>query len=240
MAIKEIVIDSLKYPLSDWKKILTLGIIIFAISLARSSDYLGVTNVVIYRLFIIAGFIIGFFVNGYLFRILKSSLDDVNELPKFDNWIEMLRDGLKIYLVALVYILPAILILLHSMFLMTSSFPEVLSMYGIDFNSLIIDNIIQSQVGEFFLFSAGSLSFISSFMPIYSTAGIIYLVVIVPLFLMALANMADYDGDLFSAFQFSEIIGEINYIGWGNLIKWYLTVFFIFNLLFAVPALIRF
>ncbi|HHY00437.1 MAG TPA: DUF4013 domain-containing protein [Methanothermobacter sp.] len=153
MATKEIVIDSLKYPLSDWKKILTLGIIIFAISVARSSDYLGVTNVVINLLFIIAGFIIGFFVNGYLFRILKSSLDDVNELPKFDNWIEMFRDGLKVYLVALVYILPVILILLYAMFLMTSSFPEVLSMYGsIDFNSIIINNIIQSQVGAFFLF----------------------------------------------------------------------------------------
>ena len=253
MAIKEIVNDSLKYPLSDWKKILILGIIIFATGITQNFEYWGVTNVADIWLLSIVGFILGFLVNGYVFRVLKHSLDNFSELPKFDKWGIMLQDGAKVFLVALVYILPVILLMLY----LIAASSEIVIFGSIESNPFIlnlIQNFIQSSIGHFFVNSIGHLYSISVNMPImpyefafgteitiiYSIIGIMYLIVITPLFLMALANMADYEGDLISAFHFSEILEEIKYIGWVKLIKWYLVVFSIFTVLFfAVPTLIE-
>lgn len=237
MAIKEIVTDSLKYPLSDWKKILILGIIIFAIRTARSSDYLDVTNVVAIGILLIFAFIIGFLVNGYLFRILKSSLDDLTELPKFDNWIEMFHDGVRVFLVGVVYFLPIILFLLYLMIV----FPENLIFSGLELNSLVI-NTLHSQIDVFILNSVLTLGLFLptiEFSYVQLILEIIYPLIVTPLFLMALTNMANYDDGLISAFRFREILDEIKCIGWMNLITWYVVVGIIyFILFFTVPALI--
>lgn len=238
MAIKEIVTDSLKYPLSDWKKILILGIIIFVISTARSSAYLGVTNVVAMGILLILAFIIGFLVDGYLFRILKSSLDDLTELPKFDNWIEMFQEGVRVFLVGVVYFLPIILFLMYLMVV----FPENLIFSGLELNSLVI-NTLHSQIDVFIL---NSVFVLGLFLPTMSEISyvivileIIYPIIVTPLFLMALTNMANYDDGLISAFRFREILDEIKCIGWMNLITWYVVVGIIyFILFFTVPALI--
>jgi hypothetical protein len=233
--IKQLLIDSLKYPLSDWKKILILGIIIFAISVARSYDYLGVTNVVTIGILLVLAFIIGFLVNGYLFRILKSSLDDLPALPKFDNWIEMFQDGVRVFLVGVVYFLPIILFLLYLMIV----FPENLMFSGLELNSLVID-ILQSQIDVFILNSVLNLGL---FLPTMSEISYIivileiYPLIVTPLFLMALANMANYDDGLISAFRFREILDEIKCIGRVNLIKWYLILVIIY---FIIPVPLTF
>lgn len=229
MQIKQILIDSLKYPLSDWKKILTLGIIILAIGVTGSYEYLGVTNAVVIWFLLIAGFIIGLLVNGYLFRILKSSLDDLPELPKFDNWIEMFKDGVSVFLVGVVYFLPIILIMLYLIIVFSENF-----MFGsLELNSLVID-IFQSLIDRFLLSLGSSLPFflaLKSEILIYSVMGFfgtIYLIIVTPLFLMTLANMANYYDGLISAFRFREILDEIKCIGWMNLMKWYVMVMIIY------------
>lgn len=234
--IKEILTDSLKYPLSDWKKILILGIIIFISSAAYNVESFGVKNAAV--LFIITGFILGFLVNGYLFRILKSSLDDLPGLPKFDNWIEMFKEGIRVFFVGVVYFLPIILFLLYLMVL----FPENLIFSGLELNSLVI-NTLHSQIDVFILNSVFALGL---FLPTMSEISyvivileIIYPIIVTPLFLMALTNMANYDDGLISAFRFREILDEIKCIGWMNLITWYVVVGIIyFILFFTVPALI--
>ena len=73
MDIGDVISDSLRYPSSDWIKVVILGV-----------------------LFIISFFIIPLFLAmGYIFRVIKASLAGVEELPSFDEWGEMFIDGIK-------------------------------------------------------------------------------------------------------------------------------------------------
>ncbi|MFA0834061.1 MAG: DUF4013 domain-containing protein [Methanobacterium formicicum] len=99
---------------------------------------------------ILIGFVIGFFVDGYFFKILKSSLDDLSKPPVFGNWKIMFTDGLKVYLVSFVYCLPAILIIIY---FIQGSFDYIvnyLSMMGMDLNYLL-SGLFESKIGVMFL-----------------------------------------------------------------------------------------
>ena len=86
----QITSDALQYPLGKFNKILVLGIL------------------TILSILIIPGFL----VLGYLYKIIKSTLEGSPELPEFNEWITMFVDGLKVFLVKLVYLLIPIIILI--------------------------------------------------------------------------------------------------------------------------------
>jgi hypothetical protein len=90
MDIGEIVSDSIKYPSSNWGKVLILGVIMIA-------------SILIVPIFL---------VYGYIFRIIKATLAGINELPDFDEIGDMFVDGLKIFVVAIVYAIPVWIITL--------------------------------------------------------------------------------------------------------------------------------
>jgi uncharacterized membrane protein YjfL (UPF0719 family) len=97
MNLKEMMKNSLRYPFTDIKKFIFLGIFILISSVI--SNEAG-TIPIIY----IFGALIGLFVVGYIFRVMKLSLNDVtSELPEFNLWVEMFLDGLKVVSVSLVY-----------------------------------------------------------------------------------------------------------------------------------------
>lgn len=90
MDVGEISSNALRYPLSNFKKILILGIMTVLSSLI----------------------IPGFLVLGYFLKIVKSSINGSSELPEFNDWTEMFVDGLKVFVVLFVYsIIPLLLIL---------------------------------------------------------------------------------------------------------------------------------
>jgi hypothetical protein len=68
MDIRNVISDSLRYPTSNWSKVVILGV-----------------------LFLLSFFIITLFLAlGYLFRVVKSSLAGAEELPVFESWGEMM------------------------------------------------------------------------------------------------------------------------------------------------------
>ncbi len=92
MNIIENISDSLKYPTRDWRKIITLGIILIIP-------------------------IVNFIGLGYYLRILKSSLAGLNELPNFHGVGELFIDGIKVLVVSIVYaIIPLIFFTLSMVF----------------------------------------------------------------------------------------------------------------------------
>lgn len=106
MDIGEVVSDSFRYPSSDWKKVVVLGI-----------------------LFLLSFLIIpAFLVLGYVFRVLKASLAGLNELPEFEEWGEMFVDGIKVFVVYLIYFLPAIVIMAVSVMSIWSSMMSIMAM----------------------------------------------------------------------------------------------------------------
>lgn len=81
--------NAVRYSSKNWKKVLTLGI-----------------------LFLMGFLIVPAFMSlGYIFRVLKWSVANVDELPDFDMWGEMFFDSLKVFIVQLVYfIIPSAII----------------------------------------------------------------------------------------------------------------------------------
>ncbi|MBI4813475.1 MAG: DUF4013 domain-containing protein [Methanobacterium sp.] len=216
------------YPLSDLKKFLILGIITLITSISAIVQSFGAIDDLVVWILLLIGFVIGFLVNGYFLKILNSSLGDLSETPVFGDWKTMFTDGLKVFLVSVVYSLPAILIIIY---FIPGSF-EYLSLMGMDLNYLLT-GLFESKIGLMFLHFIFILNDFMIMIPEGVTAfiGILYMVAVAPVFFMALVHMTNYDGDLKAAFRFNEIINEISEIGWGKLIIWYVTMGIIFLVL---------
>lgn len=175
MDIGNTISDSIKYPLSDFGKLLILGIILIIP-------------------------IVNFIGAGYFIRAIKSSLAGISELPSFDDVGELFVDGLKVLVVSIAYfIIPIILMVIA----------WILSFLG-------------SANYSYY----GSYSYVD---PTYSIIALVLMglaalleLIIIPFFLVGLANMAYNDSELGAAFKFSEIMGLIKGIGWGEFIIWYI------------------
>ena len=181
MNIGEIVKDAVNYPLSDWKKILMLGIIIVVTGITSVAMSFGATNIYLISILAVVGFLIGFLVNGYMFKIVKSSLDGKSGLPTFDNLITMGIDGVKVFVAFVVYLIPVILIIsvFASAFFDSSS---VLTLENLGLSPLnILINSLNSVVLPGIMSFIGILDYLSLVTPegIFSiTIGIFYIIVI--------------------------------------------------------------
>ncbi len=190
MNMSEIVNNAVRYPFLGFKNVLIFGIMIF------TGLFIGFTSV---------------FFNGYQFRIIKSSLNGDTEPPEFNNWIGMFIDGVKMYLVGMIYTIPAILII-------------------IIFGSMLITSL--------HFFTTTPSSFIGTFsIPTIVVALIIiaYIIIIIPIIMTAIAYMADNNGDINAAFRVREVLDKISSLGWINFIKWFIiTVIPVFIITIAV------
>lgn len=109
MNIGEIIKDSLRYPFSDWKKILIFGILVLISNIHEIHTIVTLSNIgAILYLLSILGFV---FLLGYIFWNIKSSLDEVAEHQESNNWIQIFIDGIKVLVVFIVYIIPVFLFL---------------------------------------------------------------------------------------------------------------------------------
>jgi hypothetical protein len=192
MDIGDIISDSIKYPSSNWGKVLILGVIMIA-------------SILIVPIFL---------VYGYVFRIIKATLAGLDELPEFDEIGEMFVDGLKIFVVAIVYAIPVwIIAWIFS------------ALIGAGMSVSYSTTLDPTMIWAMFL---GNLVFAI-------VALIIGLIEII-----AIANMAYYDGDLGAAFRFSEILDYISRIGWGKYIATYIVIAIIAFIGFLIGMLTMF
>jgi hypothetical protein len=208
MNISELVKDGVKYPFSDWKKILILGIIIVFSSIDVIESFLGaITHNV---LLVVLGFLISFLINGYTFRIIKSSLKGVAVLPKFNAWVEMFKDGIKVFIVGTVYLIPVILIVL----IFSGNF-NTLGYGPITIFGTYSEHVIRALIG-------GQINVIIAKAGIWFFITILYSFIIIPVYYMALANMANNNSKLTAAFRLRDVFNKIASIGLKNLIAFYI------------------
>lgn len=193
MDIGEIVSDSIKYPASDLKKLIILGLMFL-------------TSFLIVPIFLAM---------GYGFRALKASIAGAEDLPEFDEWGEMLVDGLKVFVVQFVYFLiPALIIIIGSWASIaalaaastTGTMTDPTAFIGIISGTVLIGGIVAIILG------------------LIST--------------IALANMAYNDSELGAAFRFSEIMNIISQIGWVDYIIWYIVIMIILMIISIISSLV--
>ncbi len=179
MEIGEIISNSISFPSRDWPKILILGIFLLA------------SFIIIIPILIVM---------GYCFRILKSSIAGFNELPDFDMLGEMFIDGLKVFIVTLVYLLIPIIVIIIG-----------------GWASIASVSITGMADPTIFIALLGGISLI----------GVVLAIVFGLMATIAIANMALNDSELGAAFRFSEILEQISMIGWRKYIVWYIVMIII-------------
>ncbi|BDZ66871.1 DUF4013 domain-containing protein [Methanobacterium ferruginis] len=180
MDIGEIISDSIKYPSSSWGKVLILGVIMIA-------------SILIVPIFL---------VYGYVFRIIKATLAGMDELPDFDEIGDMFVDGLKVFVVAIVYAIPVWIIALILNMIIGASMDVTTTATTLDaamFWGIIASNLVFAIVG----------------------------IIVGLIEIIAIANMAYNDGEIGAAFRFSEIMDIIANIGWGKYIATYIVIIII-------------
>lgn len=188
--------DAMKYPSQDWKKVIILGILIF-------------TSFLI---------IPAFLVMGYVFRVLKWSVAGVDQLPDFDEWGEMFTDGLKVFLVELVYFI----------------IPFIIMFLGIwaSIGSIVVLGASGNDLMPAAVFSALSLMWGLLIM------GLILAIIFGVFFTIGIANMAYYNGEIGAAFRFREILNTINAIGWVDYIIWYIMMIILGMIMTAIAGVL--
>ena len=201
-SITDCVVEGLKYPFRDVKKLLGVGVLFALLSalstyagfrsfgIFRASVHIaeanntGITHVPfsqlpagdIYLVAVLAvlSLIISLVIMGYQYKVVKFSIDKADELPGFD-FPAILVDGVKYFIAALAY----------------NAVPSIVLMVGM------------ALAGQ------------SSAWPvIIAISGILYIIANL-LLIMALNNMIAHDS-LKKAFDFSEIMANVSNLGWGK------------------------
>lgn len=112
--MNEILLSSVKYPASDWIKVLLLGLVIFLVDL--SNDLGGVAAELGY-IVMGAGFILGIYQVGFIFRIVEETTHGSDMMPTFGGYFNTFIHGLKEALVTVIYfIIPFILIIVGTLY----------------------------------------------------------------------------------------------------------------------------
>jgi len=122
MDMGEIIGDAFKYPVSNWKRLLILGVIVL-ISQFSMEIIMGYGNVygLLYFL-LIPALVASILILGYQFRTIRTSIMGENELPEFNEWTKLFLDGLRLFITSLVYgIIPAIVLVVGFIMLLVGS-----------------------------------------------------------------------------------------------------------------------
>lgn len=149
MNFSDVFVDSLRYPFTDIKKLLTL------------------------LLFFLGSIVIipGIMANGYRLRIIEYTFKGSNELPDFENKNELLSKGLELIVVNLIYSIPVYLLLfvIPSQISILNSFQTVIVLIGA---ALVIDFI----VNIFLVMGIGNLVYEKRFVAAFDFKRILVLI----------------------------------------------------------------
>lgn len=190
-SITDCVVEGLKYPFNDIKKLLGFGVLCALMS--ALSTFIGIksnnsisqipfTQLPAGDIYLVAGlailsFIVTLFIWGYQYDIIKFSIDNKSDLPGFSDILGMFIKGIKYFIVTLAYIIIPIIV-------------------------FIVGTVLAGNST-----AAAAVTLI-----------LVALLVIAYFFLiMALNNMIAHD-DIRKAFDFRQITDNISNLGWGKYI----------------------
>ena len=122
MDMGEIIGDAFKYPVSNWKRLLILGVIVLIsqFSMEIVMGYGRVSGLLYFLL--IPALVASILTLGYQFRTIRTSIMGENEPPEFNEWTKLFLDGLRLFITSLVYgIIPTIVLVVGFIMLLVGS-----------------------------------------------------------------------------------------------------------------------
>lgn len=247
MKIPNLFKDALIYPVNNWKKFIIVGILALFIipNLFLQAGYFNSyllndpqgyfeLNILLY----IISFLVSIFILGYGFSIIKNTINNPQKSPNF-NIKSNFTDGLKVFLINVIYFLIPFLALILIFSYVFYPFDYMGTILVLILNSCSI--LVVTVFLDFTLFNI--IPFIIAF-----TINLVIpsIMVILSLFqLIAIARFADKK-DFKSSFNLKEIMGDIKNIGWKKYIIFiiclyglYFLISFITTFLIVLPLFLQ-
>ncbi len=204
MKMREIIVDSAKYPLLNLKSLFSLGFLILMGSFLLSQyfdfngffggklSFTGALSIILLTFLVLA--ITTLLESGYTFRIIEKSLMGIEKPPKLNNFFSMFKHGINEIIIAIIYFLVPLIIFIM---VLDAIFTQI--NLGLP---LLSENII-----ILFIILLIFLLFISDI-----------------LFTVAIPHMAFKGGSFKEAFRFLEIFKKIKQIGLKRLLIGYIII----------------
>jgi len=214
--------DALKYPTQDFNKVLILGLLsvigvipIFILAILPlifpTVGVIGASLTLIVIVTILLGALLSLIYSGYGLNIIKNTLALDSRPPEFD-WGLILIDGLKVWVLGIIYsLIPAILYGVFFLLMMGS------------FTAANSANVGAIMIGNFI------------FLAILGIVSVIFEL----LYIVAIGKFAETD-DLGAAANMIDVFHKIGEIGWGNFILWLIVIWIIFMVISVVVGILAF
>lgn len=109
MTFSEIFSKSVKYPLNDYVKFITVGVLSLLVSLPAIAPQLGIENFIIISILGIISLIVGIIIDGYAVSVIKKGIENSSEIPGIDI-VSNFVDGIKVIVISIVYFIIPIIV----------------------------------------------------------------------------------------------------------------------------------
>jgi len=233
MRIRDILVDALNYFRLDKKSWIILGLFLVISDTLIAYNHMGLYNI-FFDIQSLIGILIGLLAYGYVYKIIKFSLEKKNEIPAFNDWKTLFFYSVKMFIVGFVYYIPITIFLMISNVLYASTITHifVVSFSPLQFIGVIFQSIIvQHTLTIFYILSSlARVNYLGLLV-------ILYCIIITPIMFIAMAYMIDNNGKINKAFHIREVFTKIGIIGWKKLIKWYIVSGFVYLLLVQIMVM---
>jgi hypothetical protein len=112
MNLREIIMDAIKYPISDTRKFLIFCILIILMSLSTILPSYGFNNSTLSIILTLVTLIVSFVVLGYSVEVIKGGTEGDETLPEFD-YVKQFVMGIKALILDIIYfIIPLVIVII--------------------------------------------------------------------------------------------------------------------------------
>lgn len=213
MNLHEIIMNAIKYPISDTRKFLIFCALIILMSLSTVLPSYGIENSTLTISLTLVSLIVLFIVLGYSVEVIKAGTEGNDELPDFDH-VKHFVIGIKAFILEIIYFLiPAfIVIIVASATGLFSSFTKIV--YA------SIDAISNGATSFTMIMAAIPKSLMTTFTNALTVTLIVAIILFIIFSLMSftgLVRFAKY-GSGIEGLRFKEILKDMSNIGFVKII----------------------
>ena len=230
MDLREIIVDAIKYPISDTRKFLIFCVLIILMSLSTILPSYGVRDGTLSIILTLVTLVVLFIVLGYSIEVLKGGTEGDEVLPDFD-YVKQFVLGIKAFILDIIYfIIPAIItIIVASAAGLFTSLTKIIYAStdamnnGANNLTAVMNAIPQSAINTF-----------SSALTVTLIIGIILFVIFS---LMSFTGMVRFakSGSGTEGLRFKEIIKDMSNIGFIKIIVSLIVIYiFAFAMMFII------
>lgn len=109
MSFTEVISDAIKYPFSDIKKFIIVGVLALLAAFAEVGYAFVGDNTIMFLILLIIGLIFAIILSGYSVGVIRNAIQNSNEIPGVDLVANFI-DGIKVLIISIVYyIIPVII-----------------------------------------------------------------------------------------------------------------------------------